>query len=266
MILNYIHWNIKPEIFTIGDWGPRWYGVLFALSFVCGYYLMLNFFKKEGIKQQVLDSLTIYMFLGTLLGARFGHCFFYEPAYYLSNPLQILFVWQGGLASHGAGIGIVLSLYLFARKHKKPFLWIADRIAVVTALAGFFIRMGNLMNSEIVGKKTTVAWGFVFEKLGEDFARHPAQLYEAIGYLFIFFILYYVFTKTKGAQMLGLVTGLFFTLIFGYRFLIEFSKEIQVAFERGMSLDMGQWLSIPFVIGGSLLVINAIRKNKTLQA
>ncbi len=271
MILNYIHWNVTPEIFTLGEWapnilvgwGPRWYGALFALSFVCGYYLMLNIFKKEGIKQQVLDSLSMYMFLGTLIGARLGHCLFYEPNYYLANPLQILYVWQGGLASHGAAIAIPIVLYLFARKYKRPYLWIIDRVALVTALAGFFIRMGNLMNSEIVGKKTTVAWGFVFERLGEDFARHPSQLYEAIAYLFIFLILYYVFNKTKGEKMLGTVSGLFLALIFGFRFFIEFTKEIQVSFERGMTLDMGQWLSIPFVIGGGLLIIFAIRKEKT---
>lgn len=262
MILNYIHWSPNPEIFTIGDWGPRWYGILFALGFVFGYYILLNVFKKEGVKQEVLDSLTIYMFVGTLVGARLGHCLFYEPSYYLNNPLKILFIWQGGLASHGAGIGIVTSLYLFARKHKKSYLWVLDRVALVTALAGFFIRMGNLMNSEIVGKPTDAPWGFVFERLGEDFARHPSQLYEAFGYLIIFAILYYVFTKTKGGKMLGLTSGLFFILIFGYRFIIEFTKDVQVDFERGMHLDMGQLLSIPFVIGGVVLVYIALKKQK----
>lgn len=262
MILNYIYWNPTPEIFTIGDWGPRWYGALFALGFVAGYYILLNVFKKEGVKQEVLDSLTIYMFLGTLLGARFGHCLFYEPAYYLSNPLKILYVWQGGLASHGAAIGIVVSLYLFARKHKKPYLWVLDRVALVTALAGTFIRLGNLVNSEIVGKPTDVSWGFVFERLGEDFARHPSQLYEAFGYLVIFAILYFVFNKTKGVEKLGLTAGLFFVLVFGFRFFIEFTKEIQVNFERGMSLDMGQWLSIPLVIGGALLIYFATNQKK----
>lgn len=260
MLLNYIHWNPNPEIFTIGDWGPRWYGVLFALGFVFGYYILLNVFKKEGEKQELLDSLTVYMFLGTLLGARLGHCLFYEPSYYLNNPIEILFVWKGGLASHGAAIGIIISLYYFVRKHKKPFLWVLDRITMVTALAGTFIRLGNLMNSEIVGKPTDLPWGFVFERLREDFARHPSQLYEAIGYLIIFAILYFVFTRTNGGKKQGMVSGLFLVLVFGYRFIIEFTKEVQVDFERGMSLIMGQLLSIPFVIGGLVLMYFAFKR------
>jgi len=266
MILNYIHWNPKPEIFTIGDWGPRWYGALFALSFVFGYYLLLKIFKKEGIKQEVLDSLTIYMFVGTILGARLGHCLFYQPDYYLQNPLEILMVWKGGLASHGGVIGILIALYLFARKFKKPYIWVLDRLTLVSVMAGFFIRLGNLFNSEIVGKSTTVKWGFVFERLGEDFARHPSQLYEALGYLVIFFILYYAFTKTGGIKMQGLTAGLYFFLVFVFRFFIEFTKEVQVDFEHGMKLDMGQWLSIPFIIGGAALIINSQLQGKKQKA
>lgn len=265
MILNFIHWNVRPEIFPSLGWSPRWYGVLFALGFILGYYIILGFYKKEGIKQQVLDSLTMYMFFGTILGARLGHCLFYEPSYYLSHPLKILFVWEGGLASHGAGIGIVLSLILFSRKQKKPFLWVFDHITLVTALAGCCIRLGNLMNSEIVGNPTEKPWGFVFERLGEDFARHPSQLYEAIAYLFIFFFLYFVYTRTKYGQIKGVVSGLFLILIFGFRFLIEFTKEVQVAFEQRMSLDMGQWLSIPFVLAGVLLIWFSVKNSKNVS-
>lgn len=261
-MLNYVHWSPNPEIFTIGSWGPRWYGLLFALGFVFGYYIMLRFFKKDGIKQEVLDSLTVYMFLGTLIGARLGHCLFYQPEYYLSHPMEILMVWKGGLASHGAAIGILASLYLFKKKHGIGYLWVTDRIVVVTALAGFCIRLGNLMNSEIVGKPTDLSWGFVFERLGEDFARHPSQLYEAFAYLGIFFILYHLFTKTKWGQLEGAIFGLFFVLVFGARFIIEFTKEVQVDFEHGMKLDMGQWLSIPFIIGGLLVIRYAFSKAK----
>jgi len=260
MLYFFIHWNIKPELFTIGSWSPRWYGLFFALAFVCGYYIMLKFFKKDGVKQEVLDSLTVYMFLGTLIGARLGHCLFYEPAYYLSHPIKILMVWQGGLASHGAAVGILIAIYFFVKKFKKPYLWIFDRIGVVTALGGFFIRSGNLMNSEIVGKQTDVPWGFIFERLHENFPRHPSQLYEALAYLLIFFILYYLFTKTKYGQLQGYIFGLFLVLIFGFRFFIEFTKEVQVEFEKGMSLNMGQWLSIPFVLIGLFLMFRASAK------
>lgn len=262
MILNYIHWNVRPEIFTIGDWGPRWYGLLFAASFVCGYYIIQKFFKAEGIKQEILDSLTVYMFLGTLIGARLGHCLFYEPAYYLANPIKILMVWQGGLASHGAGLGIFLSLYLFAKKFKFGYLWILDKLAVVVALAGFFIRMGNLMNSEIYGHVTNLPWGFIFDLRGETEAKHPTQLYEALSYLAIFFILYFVYNKKQGQQRPGVIFGLFMALVFGARFFIEFVKEDQVGFESGMALNMGQWLSIPFVlIGIGLLFVPGLAKS-----
>ncbi len=255
----FVHWNLNPEIFTIGNWGPRWYGLLFAMAFICGYYIMLHMFKKEGQKQELLDSLTIYMFLGTLLGARLGHCLFYEPAYYLSHPLQIFAVWKGGLASHGAAIGILIALFYFQRKHKKDYFWTLDRIVVVTALGGFFIRLGNLANSEIVGNPTNLAWGFIFEQLGEDFPRHPSQLYEAVSYLFIFIVLLWLYKNYKAGEKRGLLFGLFLIAVFGARFLIEFTKEIQVDFEQNMALDMGQWLSIPFILAGFYFAYKALK-------
>lgn len=260
MILNYIHWNVNPEIFNLWGFGPRWYGLLFAASFVFGYYIMQNFFKKENVPQKVLDSLTVYMFLGTLIGARLGHCLFYEPSYYLANPLKIFMVWQGGLASHGAGFGIFIALYLFAKKHNKSYLWILDKVAVVVALAGFFIRMGNLMNSEIYGHATTLPWGFIFERRGETIAKHPTQIYEALSYLLIFVVLYFIYTKKNAVQRPGLIFGLFMALLFSARFFIEFVKENQVNFEASMSLNMGQWLSIPFVLFGLGLLFVTMRK------
>jgi phosphatidylglycerol---prolipoprotein diacylglyceryl transferase len=262
MLFYSIYWNFKPEIFTIGTWGPRWYGVLFAMSFVVGYYLMLRIFKKEGIKLEVLESLTMYMFLGTLIGARLGHCIFYEPMDYIREPWKILMVWQGGLASHGAALGILISLYLFVRKHKKTYLWIMDRIVIMVALSGFFIRTANFLNSEIIGKYTDVPWGVVFVRLHENSPRHPSQIYEALAYLVIFFVLLYMYHKTKAKDFPGLLFGLFLITIFGFRFAIEFTKEVQVDFERKMSLDMGQWLSIPFVIAGLALVYFAFRKHQ----
>lgn len=253
-MLNFIHWNVDPEIFTIGDWGPRWYGLLFALGFVVGYYIMLKFFKKEGVKQEVLDSLIMYIFLGTLFGARLGHCLFYDPSYYLSHPLKILMVWQGGLASHGAAIGVLIAIYLFARKFKKPFLWVMDRSMVIIPFALFSIRMGNLMNSEIYGHVTSLPWGFIFERNGEIEPKHPTQLYEGLSYLLIFGLLYFLFTRTNIRERRGFIFGLSFILLLLARFIIEFVKEDQVGFEAGMALNMGQLLSIPFILMGIVSV------------
>lgn len=255
MVFLSIRWNVNPEIFTIGDWGPRWYGLLFALGFVFGYYIMLKYFKKEGLKQELLDSLTMYIFLGTILGARLGHCLFYEPAYYLANPLKILMVWQGGLASHGAAVGIIAALYLFSRKFNKTFFWIMDRSMIVIPLALFCIRIGNLMNSEIYGHVTTLPWGFIFERNGETLPKHPTQLYEGFSYLFIFGLLYLINGKTNIiTERKGFLFGLSFILLFSARFLIEFVKEDQVNFEANMTLNMGQWLSIPFILVGMIVV------------
>lgn len=261
MVLNYIHWNVNPEIFSIGSFGPRWYGLLFALGFVAGYYIMLRFFKKEGIKQEVLDSLTMYMFVGVLVGARLGHCFFYEPQYYLAHPLKIFKIWEGGLASHGASIGILVALYYFTKKQKLSYLWLFDRIGIVVALAGMFIRFGNLMNSEIYGHETQLPWGFIFEREGETLPKHPTQLYEALWYLMLFGLLFWLYEKNYKKQNHGFLFGIFLILLFSGRFLIEFVKQDQVNFEANMTLNMGQWLSIPFIIMG-IAILNYSMKVK----
>ncbi len=259
MTLAIIPWDVNPEIFRIGNFAVRWYGVLFASSFFFGYLIFKKIFEHEGLKEEVLDRLTVYMAVGTIVGARLGHCFFYEPSYYLSNPLEILKVWHGGLASHGAGIGILIALWLFVRKEHKPYLWILDRIAIVVALAGFFIRTGNLMNSEIYGVETTLPWGFVFLRNGETAPKHPTQIYEALAYLGVFILLFRLYWSKKGKILPGLFIGLFLVIVFTFRFFIEFIKEDQVGFESGMKLNMGQWLSIPFVIIGIILIIYAVK-------
>lgn len=260
MIFQIISWNPDPEIFRLGPLAVRWYGVLFASGFLFGYLIMRKFFKNEGIGDEVLDRLTIYMALGTIVGARLGHCLFYEPAYYLSNPLEILYIWRGGLASHGAAVGIPLALWLFVRKEKKPYIWILDRVAVVVALAGVLIRLGNLMNSEIYGVETIVDWGFVFLRNGENAPKHPTQIYEAIAYLAIFLILYRIYWHKKGKFIPGVPFSLFMILVFTARFFIEFVKEDQVAFESAMKLNMGQLLSIPLVLLGFAMLYISIRK------
>lgn len=259
MILAIIPWDVDPEIFSIGRFAVRWYGLLFASSFLFGYIIFRRIFKNEGLGEDVLDKLTIYMAIGTIAGARLGHCLFYEPAYYLANPLEILAVWHGGLASHGAAIGILLALWLFVRKVKKPYMWILDRIVIVVALAGFFIRTGNLMNSEIYGIETTLPWGFVFLRNGESAPKHPTQIYEALAYLGVFILLFRLYWRRKGEFTHGILFSLFLILVFAFRFFVEYVKEDQVAFEAGMKLNMGQWLSIPFVISGLVLLWLSIK-------
>ena len=212
---------------------------------------MRKIFKNEGLGEEVLDRLTIYMALGTIVGARLGHCLFYEPLDYLSHPLEILKVWKGGLASHGAAFGIFFALWLFVRKEKKGYAWVLDRIAIVVALSGFLIRMGNLMNSEIYGVETTVPWGFVFLRDNQEVPRHPTQIYEGLVYLLIFFLLYRMYWRRKGRVYQGRLASLFLILVFTARFFIEFLKENQDGLPKeSMQLNMGQWLSIPFVLLG----------------
>ena len=251
--------TIPDDIAIIGGFSIRWYGLLFAMSFIIGYVLMQKIFSNEGMSTKVLDELSTYMIILTIAGARIGHCLFYEPEYYLANPLEILKIWEGGLASHGAGIGIVAGLFVFSRKNKKPFLWVMDRVVIIVALAAFFIRTGNLMNSEIFGNITTMPWGFQFVRyydieLTTD-PRHPTQIYEALSYLGIFFFLYNYYWSRKGFVKPGMIFGYFLVLVFGSRFFIEFLKVPQVGFEESMALNMGQLLSIPFVLAGAALII-----------
>lgn len=262
MHLLIIPWDVNPEIFRLGPIAVRWYGLLFASSFLFGYIIMNRIFKNENLGEAVLDRLTIYMAIGVIVGARLGHCLFYEPSYYLSHPLEILAIWHGGLASHGAAIGILIAIWLFSRKEKKDYLWTLDRIAIVVALSGFFIRMGNLMNSEIYGTETTVPWGFVFLRNHEVAPKHPTQIYEGLCYLLIFFLLYRIYWSKKGQHLQGLLISLICILVFTARFFIEFLKEDQVAFEAHMKLNMGQLLSIPFILLGLAGVFYSIRANK----
>jgi phosphatidylglycerol---prolipoprotein diacylglyceryl transferase len=264
MVINYITWNVSPEIFSIGTWAIRWYGLLFASSFFFGYLILVKVFTKEKIAIKLLDELTTYMIIGTVLGARLGHCLFYEPSYYLQHPLKILMVWEGGLASHGAAIGIILTIIIFSRVRKFSFLWVMDRVVIVVALSGFLIRTGNLMNSEIFGIPTTLPWGFFFLRASNPAEaldpRHPTQLYEGLSYLMIFFFLWRLYYLKDGKPAQGFIFGVFLTLVFGMRFLIEFIKEPQVGFEQSMVLNMGQLLSIPLILAGILLILYSKKK------
>lgn len=266
MELAIITWDVNPEIFRIGNFAPRWYGVLFASGFLFGYLIFKRIFRNEGLKDEMLDKLTIYMALGVIIGARLGHCLFYEPSYYLSNPFEILKIWHGGLASHGAAIGILFVLWLWVRKEKKPYMWILDRIVIVAALGGAMIRLGNLMNSEIYGVETTLPWGFVFLRNGETVPKHPTQIYESLAYFITFIILYRIYWKNKGKLIRGVPFSLFLILVFAFRFLVEYVKEDQVAFESNMTLNMGQWLSVPFIVTGVVGLVISLRRHRTRAA
>ena len=263
-LLNVIHWNIDPIIFEIGSFGLRYYALCFLAAFIVSYILMLKIFKQEGKSQELLDRLSIYIFLGTLIGARLGHCLFYEFDYYRHHLLEMVLPFRmvnghfqltgfQGLASHGGAIGILTALWLFSRKTKTNFIWIADRLMLVVPIACAFVRLGNFFNSEIIGLPTTMPWAVVFER--EDMIpRHPAQLYESIAYALSTIIMWQVYKRTYHKPKPGLLFGIFMVLLFSIRFILEFFKENQEAFENGMTFNMGQLLSIPFILIGLYLI------------
>ena len=261
----FITWTASPELIDLGAISIRWYGLLFALAFLSGYYLFVWFFRRENKPEEDLSSLLVYLLLGTLIGARLGHCLFYEPGYYLSRPFQMLMIWKGGLASHGGAVGILAALYFYSRRHRdQPYLWLLDRLVIATALGGAFIRLGNLFNSEIVGIPTDVPWAFVFTRI-DTVPRHPAQLYESISYLLIFLLLLVIYRERGAKTPRGLLTGLFLILVFGARFLIEFVKMPQAAFSVPGPFSMGQLLSVPAVIAGIVLLLRVGKTNLKIE-
>lgn len=260
-----IHWNVDPVIFHIGSFGLRWYSLGFLLAFLVSYVILFRIFRHEKVDTKYLDSLVVYIFLAVLIGARLGHCLFYEPDYFCTSehwleiflPINLRtgeFTGYQGLASHGAALGILIALWLFYRRYGISPLWVVDRMVIVVALAGCFIRLGNLFNSEIYGVETTLPWGVIFDRNGETVAKHPTQIYEALSYLLIFVVCILVYVRKDGKLHAGRLFGWWLVALFGVRFIIEFVKEEQVAFERGMVLDMGQWLSIPFIVAGFVMV------------
>lgn len=269
-IISYITWNVDPEIFSLGPLSVRWYGLLFALGFVLGQQILTRIYVAEGRTEGDVDVITLYMIVGTVVGARLGHTLFYDPEYYLSHPLEILMIWKGGLASHGATIGILFALWLFSRRNKFDYMWVLDRIVIVVALGGALIRLGNLMNSEIIGRPTDVPWAFKFLRNTEIIngvaasavPRHPTQLYESLSVFLLFVVLYWLWSKYKSALPRGLLFGLFVTFLFSFRFAVEFLKENQVDFEEGMALNMGQILSIPLMLIGFIILLRVLLKPK----
>ena len=268
-----IHWNADPVLLSLGSLEIRWYSLLFISGFILGWFIFKWFCKREGISEKVLDPLLYTLLLGTIIGARLGHCLFYDPAYYLGSWkgfFEIFMPWKGGLASHGGTLFLFFAMWWFARrwgpKNNFDFLWLLDRLAIAVPFAAMFIRLGNLFNSEIYGHVTDLPWGFVFERNGEVLAKHPTQLYEALSYALLGIVLLLLYkNRTKGLYR-GAYMGIFFTALFGMRFLIEFVKEDQVGFEAGMALNMGQLLSIPFILCGIGLIIYSYKKKIPVEA
>lgn len=250
-------WDFNPVMFSIGGFEIRYYSLMWAAALLVGAWIFTYFCKREGKPQELADSAFVYIALGTMIGARVGHCLFYEPEYYLLKPWAIITeIRNGGLASHGATIGIILSIWLCSRKNKVSTMWMTDRLGIIAPISGALIRFGNLFNSEIIGNQTTLPWGFKFMRLYRGVpadavpACHPTQLYEALCYILTFLVLWWMYHKTEAPRRRGMLFGVALIGIFLSRFCIEFVKVNQVAFEQGMTLNMGQWLSIPFILIG----------------
>ncbi len=278
MNLLYFVWNADPVLFSIGEHGIRWYGVLLALGFLLAYMVLGYVMRKEKFEQKEIDKFAIYIILGCVIGLRLGHCLFYNPGYYLTNPLEILKVWEGGLASHGGAIGILIAIWIFSRRSKIPYFESLDKVALIVPLAGAFVRVGNFINSEILGIETTLPWGVKFLHNWDDLnnayiasngacpnldinclsefciARHPTQLYEAFFYFAMFFVFFLIYKKFIPKWKNGTFLGWFVIVLFGFRFLIEYTKTEQAEFIWNAPITMGQLLSIPFVIFGIYLI------------
>ena len=268
-----VHWHVDPAILHIGNFELRWYSLLFVSGFILGWFIFKWFFQREKIDTKLLDPLLYTLLICTIVGARLGHCLFYQPDYYLGSWQgfwEIFMPWKGGLASHGGTIALILGMWWFAvhygKKHDFDFVWLLDHLAIAVAFAGAFIRFGNLFNSEIYGDVTNLPWGFVFELRGETEPKHPTQLYEGFTYLLLGFALIGLYWKKLDQMLRGQFIGIFLIVCFGSRFLIEFIKEPQVEFEQTMVLNMGQLLSIPFILLGVFFLVWAYKKRMPAQA
>jgi phosphatidylglycerol:prolipoprotein diacylglycerol transferase len=274
IFFGHIVWLASPLIHDFGFFKLTWYGLLFASGFIIGSFVLRRIFQAEQVDLELVDRLALYILPATVLGARLGHCLFYDWAYYSHHPLEILFDFPwAGLASHGATAAILLAAWLFCRAQQFDYLWLLDRLALVVAPGGACIRLGNLINSEIIGRETTVPWAFRFARYNEIHQghtaiptqwRHPTQIYEALFFLVLFGLLYGLWQKYRQQTPRGLLVGLFVTLLFSFRFLVEFLKENQVGFESHMPLNMGQLLSIPLVLVGLLILARTATRRPPL--
>jgi len=273
---SYIYWNVNPEIINVFGISVRYYGLLFVGGLILSILILGKIFRLENLPPKYLEKLSLYGMIGILIGARLGHCLFYEPSYYLAHPLEMIlpiqqlpgggykFSGYQGLASHGGVIGVITALIIYHRKTKQSMLKTVDLVSIVAPLAGCFIRLGNLMNSEIIGLPATKPWAFVFARV-DNIPRHPAQLYEAIAYFLIFLTMFFLYKKWREKLQNGFFFGLALTLVFVARFLLEFIKENQVGFEENLTINMGQILSIPYIIVGVAFMIYGLNRTSKLS-
>jgi prolipoprotein diacylglyceryl transferase len=277
--LLYVTWDVNPILLQIGPLAIRYYSLLFIAGFPLGYWLFWKFYQREGVNTDLLEPLLYALLLGTIVGARLGHCLFYEPEFYLKHPAEIIKVWHGGLASHGGAIGVLLAIFWYVHRYGKKnrfdTMWVLDRLAIAICFAGCFIRLGNLFNSEIFGGATTLPWGFKFVRSAQWVAEygpavyspdgaacHPTQIYEALSYLILGLLLLWVYFKRSDKVYKGWIFGVFLIVLFGMRFLIEFIKNDQVDFESGMVFNMGQLLSVPFIVAGIVILVLSYKKKR----
>jgi prolipoprotein diacylglyceryl transferase len=274
--LLYIVWNPSEVIFHLGSLGIRWYSMCWLVGLFLGYLLMSRLYKEQRIPEEKFDPLFIYIFVSVLTGARLGHCLFYQPDYFLSTwdhfvemliPFRHLadgswkFVGYEGLSSHGGIIGMIIAIFIYSRRNKLSVWIVLDNMGICSGITATFIRLGNLMNSEIIGRVTDVPWAFIFTRV-DQYPRHPGQLYEAMSYALFFFVIYTLYRRHREKVGTGFFFGLCLTLVFIARFFIEFVKDIQVDFEAGMAFNMGQLLSIPFLIIGIACMVDSNWKRK----
>jgi len=261
-VLNYFIWDVNPVLISLGSLSVHWYGFLFAMAFIVALKIMEYIFDRENKNLDDVDKGLIYVMLGTVVGARLGHCLFYDPAYYLSNPLEILMIQKGGLASHGGAMGVLLGIYLFAKKYNYGYIWLLDRIVIPTALVGAFIRLGNLFNSEIIGHQTNMPWAIIFIRI-DELPRHPTQIYESLSYLMIFVLLFGIYNRYGKVLKEGFLFGMYMLATFGARFMIEFVKTKQAHYTTDWAISTGQLLSIPFIVLGVYMMVFYKRENSS---
>lgn len=268
MLLNFITWTADPVFLHLGPLAIRWYGLFWALGIYATLLITQKIFKHEKLPEAWIDKLFLYTVIGTIIGARLGHCIFYGWEHYSANPIEILYIWQGGLASHGGAIGIAVAIFLYNKNvSKKGYIWVMDRLLIGVTLCAASIRLGNLMNSEIYGNATTLPWGFYFprDSQWDGAAHHPTQIYEMLAYISVFALTWWLYWKKDAIKKPGLIFGAFLVSMFGARFTLEFIKLNQEAFESGMILNMGQILSIPFIVWGVLLLFRSLKKQKAVS-
>ncbi|MCF6244500.1 MAG: prolipoprotein diacylglyceryl transferase [Sulfurovum sp.] len=263
--MEHFTWNINPTLLHLGPLELRWYGLLFVGSFFLGLMILQKIYVREGRDPAVLDNLLIYVMIGAVIGARLMHTLAYQPDYYLSNPLEILYVWKGGLASHGGMLGVLLALFVFAKKYNESYFWLIARITIPGALTAAFVRFGNFFNSEIIGLPSDKPWAIVFERF-DMLPRHPVQLYEAFSYLTLFIILILVYKKVSSSFATKILPGIFLALMFTTRFLLEYTKTRQADYTTSLPFTTGQMLSIPFIILGIVWILWALtHKDKIIK-